>query len=71
MISLFNKDEKETQSKEERELELKKALAEKCARLGDQYESHQTDEIQYTVLTVNGKKLRIRKEEIILEGPAD
>ena len=70
MISLV-KDRKEKQRKAERELELKKALAEKCAKVGDQYESHKTDEIQYTVLTVNGKKLRIRKEEIILEGPAD
>ena len=69
MISLL-KDRKEKQQKEEREQQLKKALAEKCARMGDQYASHKTDEIQYTVLTVNGKKLKIRKEEIVLEGPA-
>ena len=70
MISLL-KDRKKEPSKEERELELKKALAEKCARLGDEYVSHESDTVQYTVLTVNGKKLRIRKEEIVLEGPAD
>lgn len=70
MISLL-KDRKEKQRKEEREIQLKKALAEKCAKMGDQYASHKSDEIQYTVLTVNGKRLKIRKEEIILEGPAD
>ncbi len=70
MISLL-KDRKEKQRKEEREIQLKKALAEKCAKMGDQYVSHKSDEIQYTVLTVNGKRLKIRKEEIILEGPAD
>lgn len=70
MISLL-KDRKEKQRKEERETQLKKALAEKCAKIGDQYASHKSDEIQYTVLTVNGKRLKIRKEEIILEGPAD
>ena len=70
MISLL-KDRKKEPSKEERELALKKALAEKCARLGDEYVSHESDTVQYTVLTVNGKKLRIRKEEIVLEGPAD
>lgn len=70
MISLF-KDRKEKQRKAEREALLKKALAEKCARVGDQYASHKTDEVQYTVLTLNGKRIKIRKEEIILEGPAD
>jgi len=70
MISLL-KDRKEKQQKAEREALLKKALAEKCAKMGDQYASHKVDEIQYTVLTLNGKRLIIRKEEIILEGPAD
>lgn len=70
MISLL-KDRKEKQRKAEREILLKKALAEKCANMGDQYASHKADEIQYTVLTLNGKRIKIRKEEIILEGPAD
>ena len=63
------KDRKEQKRKAEREKQLKQALAEKCADLGGRYASHKEDETQYTIVTINGKTFRVKKEEIILESP--
>ena len=65
------KEQKDQKLKEQREQELKKALAEKCAGMGGEYVSHQEDETQYTIVTINGKTIKVRKEEIVLEGPGD
>ena len=63
------KEQQEQQLEVEREKQLKKALAEKCAGMGGQYVSHEEDETQYTVVTINGKTLTVRKEEITIESP--
>ena len=66
------KELKDQKAKDEREKELKKALAEKCADLGGgEYASHQEDETQYTVVTINGKTIKVRKEEIVLESSGE
>ena len=78
MISIF-KERKESQEqqdnearklKEEHEAQLKEALARKCADLGDDYSSHEEDETQYTILTINGKSMKVKKEEITIESHA-
>lgn len=68
--SLFSnsKDRKKEQQKAEHEKQLKKALAEKCADLGGEYASHNEDETEYTVLTINGKTLKVKKEEITIQS---
>lgn len=63
-----SKDSKKQQLKEEHEKQLKKALAEKCADVGSQYVSHEEDETQYTVMTINGKSIKVKKEEITIES---
>ena len=63
-----SKERKKQQLKAEHEKQLKKALAEKCADIGSEYASHQEDETQYTVLTINGKTLKVKKEEITIES---
>ena len=67
---MFNssKDLKKQQLKDEHEKRLKKALAEKCAHMGDQYVSHEEDETEYTVVTINGEKITVKKEEITIES---
>lgn len=64
--SARNRDEQKR--RDEHEERLKKALAEKCANMGGQYFSHEEDETQYTVVTINGKSLTVRKEEITIES---
>ena len=66
--SLFgnSKDPKKKLSRSEHEKQLKKALAEKCAEMGGQYASHEEDKTEYTILTINGKTLKVRKEEITI-----
>ena len=63
-----SKDRKKQQSKSEHEKQLKQALAEKCADMGSQYVSHEEDETEYTVLTINGKTLKVKKEEITIQS---
>ena len=57
--------------KEEHEKELKKALAQKCADVGSQYASHKEDETEYTIVTINGESIRVKKEEITIESFTD
>jgi predicted ribosome-associated RNA-binding protein Tma20 len=61
-----SKDSKNKQSKSERDKELKKALAEKCAEMGSEYASHEEEKTEYTILTINGKTLKVKKEEITI-----
>lgn len=63
-----SKEDKKQQLKAEREKQLKQALAEKCADMGDQYASHKEDETEYTVVTINGEKIKVKKEEITIES---
>ena len=65
---VFNnsKDRKKQQSRAEHEKQIKKALAEKCADMGSEYASHEEDKTEYTILTINGKTLKVRKEEITI-----
>ena len=63
-----SKNSKKQQHTSEHEKQLKKALAEKCADMGDQYASHNEDETEYTVVTINGKTLKVKKEEITIES---
>ena len=72
MLSILKERQEqiENERKAEREKQLKKALAEKCASMGNEYVSHQEDETQYTIVTINGETLRVRKEEIVIEGHA-
>ena len=63
-----SKDRKKQQSKSEREKQLKQALAEKCAEMGSQYASHEEDKTEYTILTINGKTLKVKKEEITIHS---
>ena len=75
MLSIL-RDRKERQESEndkrkaEHEVQLRQALAQKCAELGGQYSSHAEDETQYTILTINGKTLKVKKEEITIESYA-
>ena len=73
MISIFkeSKESKEQRFKLEHEKQLINALAKKCADVGSQYASHQEDETEYTVVTINGEAMRVKKEEITIESPAD
>ena len=63
-----SKDGKKQPSREEHEKQLKKALAEKCADMGSEYASHEEDETQYTVVTINGEKIKVKKEEITIQS---
>ncbi|MGD8418988.1 MAG: hypothetical protein PVJ78_01075 [Gammaproteobacteria bacterium] len=63
-----SKENKKQQLREEHEKKLKQALAEKCADAGSQYASHEEDETEYTVLTINGKTLKVKKEEITIQS---
>ena len=63
-----SKERKEQRLKTEHEKQLKQALAEKCADAGSQYASHEEDETEYTVLTINGKTLKVKKEEITIQS---
>lgn len=63
-----SKERKEQRLKTEHEKQLKQALAEKCADVGSQYASHEEDETEYTVLTINGKTLKVKKEEITIQS---
>jgi len=65
------KERTEKKRKVEHEKQLKKALAEKCADMGNQYASHEEDETQYTVVTINGKAIKFKKEEITIESLTD
>ncbi len=76
MLSIFKgrqerKESEKSKLKAEHEAQLKKALAQKCADRGSQYSSHKEDETQYTVLTINGKTLKVIKEEITIQSHAD
>ena len=70
MLSIL-KESKEKKRKVEHEKQLKKALAEKCADMGNQYASHEEDETQYTVVTINGKAIKFKKEEITIKSLTD
>jgi hypothetical protein len=65
------KERTEKKRKVEHEKQLKKALAEKCADMGNQYASHEEDETQYTVVTINGKAIKFKKEEITIKSLTD
>ena len=72
MLSILKerKENKKNELKTMQENQLKKALAQKCAGMGDQYAFHKEDETEYTILTINGKTIRVKKEEIIIESPS-
>ena len=70
MFGIF-RARKEKKRKAEHEMQLKKALAEKCAELGIHYANHEEDETQYTVVTINRETLRVRKEEITIASLTD
>ncbi|MDC1287954.1 hypothetical protein N8198_08710 [Gammaproteobacteria bacterium] len=70
MLSIL-KEGKDKKRNEEHEKQLKKALAEKCADVGNEYVSHEEDETQYTVVTINGKAIKFKKEEITINSVAD
>ena len=36
--------------------------------MGSQYASHEEDKTEYTVLTINGKTLKVKKEEITIQS---
>jgi hypothetical protein len=61
----------EKKRKEEHEKDLKKALAQKCGDVGSQYASHKEDETEYTIVTINGESIRVKKEEITIESFTD
>ncbi len=63
-------EREERKLKAEQEIQLKQTLAQKCADQGGQYSSHKEDETQYTILTINGKTLKVKKEEITIESNA-
>ena len=65
------KEHLEKKRKEEHEKELKQALAQKCADVGSQYASHKEDETEYTIVTINGESIRVKKEEITIESYTD
>jgi hypothetical protein len=65
------KEHFEKNRKEEHEKQLRKALAEKCAEIGKEYASHGEDETEYTVVTINGENIRVRKEEITIRSLTD
>ena len=65
------KEHLEKKRKEEHEKELKQALAQKCADVGSQYASHKEDETEYTIVTINGESIRVKKEEITIESFTD
>jgi len=62
---------KDRKLEEEHEKQLKKALSEKCADIGSQYASHQEDETEYTVVTINGETIKVKKEEITIQSLTD
>jgi hypothetical protein len=65
------KEHLEKKRKAEHEKELKKALAQKCGDVGSQYASHKEDETEYTIVTINGESIRVKKEEITIESFTD
>ena len=60
------KDLAEMKQKKEEEKQLKQSLAEKCNQMGSEYVSHEEDETEYTVVTINGESIRLKKEEITI-----
>jgi hypothetical protein len=62
----FLKERAERKQKKENEKQLKEALAEKCAQIGSEYASHGEDETEYTVVTINGETIKLKKEEITI-----
>ena len=71
MFSQFFKDRKEKKQKEEHELKLKKALAEKFSNYDSSPAKSETttpksDQTDYTTITLNGQKLRVAKEQITI-----
>ena len=71
MVFGILKDWQEKKRKAEHEKMLKKALAEKCADLDQKYASHDEDETQYTIITINGKTIKVQKEEITIKSLTD
>ncbi len=65
------KDRQEKKRKKEDEKQLRKALAEKCAEIGAEYASHGEDQTEYTVVTINGKTITVKKEEITIASLTD
>ena len=70
MFGILN-EWKEKRLKAEQEKKLKQSLAQKCADMGGQYLSHQEDETEYTIVTINGETIKVRKEKITIEGLTD
>ena len=65
------KEHLEKKRKEEHEKELKQALAQKSADVGSQYASHKEDDTEYTIVTINGESIRVKKEEITIQSFTD
>jgi alpha-D-ribose 1-methylphosphonate 5-triphosphate diphosphatase PhnM len=57
---------KQKKEKKEKEKQLRQSLAEKCNQMGSEYASHGEDETEYTVVTINGESIRLKKEEITI-----
>jgi hypothetical protein len=57
---------KEQKRREEREAELKRSLSEKVAQYQEQQDDPADD---HTELFINGKKVRVAKEQIDLSDP--
>jgi len=66
MLDWLSKKKKEEKLKDSREQELKRALSEKVAQY---QQAEETPADDHTVIFINGKKLRVAKEQIDLSAP--
>ena len=64
MLDWLSKKRKEEKQKQQREEELKKSLSEKLAQYQEKMQEPVDD---HTELFLNGKKIRVAKEQITLE----
>ena len=64
MLDWLSKNRKEEKQKQRREEELKKSLSEKLAQYQEKMKEPDDD---HTELLLNGKKIRVAKEQITLQ----
>lgn len=69
MLEWASKKQRDLKRKAEQEAELKKSLAEKVERFqaSPAQASPTSDDIGYTEVTINGKRLRLRREHITIQ----
>ena len=65
MIDWIHKKQQNTNLKRANELALRRSLAEKISNLKS---NECAEEDDYTVVSINGKKLRVHKEQITISG---